>query len=201
VVALRLVALAGLSLWATAAEADPVTRWRPYTQEASLRFGVPVAWIERVLTAESGGMTTLNGRPITSPAGAMGLMQLMPDTWAELRAALGLGRDPHDPHDNIIAGTFYLRQMYRRFGYPGLFAAYNAGPARYAAYLGGRSSLPAETLAYVASVSGASQLAASRQPAMPPRPSLFAVHYAVSAASEPAAAAAPGGLFVRLSER
>lgn len=195
--ALRLIAFAGLSLWATAAEADPVTRWRPYTQEASLRFGVPVAWIERVLTAESGGMTTLNGRPITSPAGAMGLMQLMPDTWAELRAALGLGRDPHDPHDNIIAGTFYLRQMYRRFGYPGLFAAYNAGPARYAAYLGGRGSLPAETRAYVASVSGASQQAASR----PPRPSLFAVRYAVSAASERAVAAAPGGLFVRLSER
>ena len=199
--ALRLIAFAGLSLWARAAEADPVTRWRPYTQEASLRFGVPLDWIERVMAAESGGMTTLNDRPIASPAGAMGLMQLMPDTWAELRAALGLGRDPYDPHDNILAGTFYLRQMYGRFGYPGLFAAYNAGPARYAAYLGGRSALPAETRAYVASVSRAPVPPASRATAMAPKPSLFAVRYAASAASQSAAPGGPGGLFVSLSDR
>ena len=58
----------------------------------------------------------------------MGLMQLMPATWAAMRAEHGLGHDPHDPRDNILAGTAYLRAMYDRFGYPGLFAAYNAGP-------------------------------------------------------------------------
>jgi soluble lytic murein transglycosylase-like protein len=63
---------------------DPVARWRPFIAEASRRFGVPAAWIERVMRAESGGRTTRNGRPISSPAGAMGLMQLMPATWAEL---------------------------------------------------------------------------------------------------------------------
>lgn len=42
--------------------------------------------------------------------------------------------------------------MYDRFGYPGLFAAYNAGPARYAAYLSGRATLPRETRAYMAAV-------------------------------------------------
>lgn len=137
------------------ARADPVARWRPYVEEASARFGVPVAWIERVMRAESGGRLSLGGRPITSSAGAMGLMQLMPGTWADMRSRLGLGSDPHAPRDNILAGTLYLRLMHDRFGYPGLFAAYNAGPARYAAVLAGRSRLPVETRAYVAAVDGA----------------------------------------------
>jgi soluble lytic murein transglycosylase-like protein len=133
---------------------DPVLRWRAEIAEASARFGIPVAWIERVMRAESGGRTMLGGRPITSSAGAMGLMQLMPGTWAEMRAAHGLGADPHAPRDNILAGTAYLRMMYDRFGYPGLFAAYNAGPGRYAAYLASGRALPAETRAYLAQVSG-----------------------------------------------
>jgi soluble lytic murein transglycosylase-like protein len=103
--------------------------------EASGRFGVPESWIRRVIRAESGGRTMMNGRPIVSHAGAMGLMQLMPGTWREMRAALRLGHDPHYPRDNILAGTAYLRAMYERFGYPGLFGAYNAGPARFAEHL------------------------------------------------------------------
>ena len=90
---------------------DPVSRWRAEIAEASARFAVPVAWIERVMRAESGGHTMLGGRPITSHAGAMGLMQLMPATWAAMRAAHGLGGNPHDPRDNILAGTAYLRAM------------------------------------------------------------------------------------------
>lgn len=113
---------------------------------------MPEAWIRHVIRAESGGRTHLNGRPITSRAGAMGLMQLMPATWAEIRARLRLGSDPHDPRDNILAGTFYLAEMHDRFGYPGLFAAYNAGPARYARHLATGEALPAETRAYVAQV-------------------------------------------------
>jgi soluble lytic murein transglycosylase-like protein len=89
-----------------------------------------VPWIERVMLAESAGRTTLGGRPIVSRAGAMGPMQLMPGTWAVMRTMLGLGRDPFDPHDNIIAGTGYLRLMYDRFGYPGVFAAGPRAAAR-----------------------------------------------------------------------
>jgi soluble lytic murein transglycosylase-like protein len=44
-----------------------------------------------------------------SERGAMGLMQIMPKTWTELRARHGLGADPYDPHDNILAGTAYIR--------------------------------------------------------------------------------------------
>lgn len=156
---LRTLAAAIALMIATPAVADPprtdaVLRWRAEIAEASTRFGVPVAWIERVMRAESGGHTMLDGRPITSRAGAMGLMQLMPATWAAMRAAHGLGRNPHDPRDNILAGTAYLRAMYDRFGYPGLFAAYNAGPGRYAAHLATGRTLPTETRVYLAQVSG-----------------------------------------------
>jgi len=134
-----------------------IDRWSAHIREASVRFGVPEEWIRRVMRAESGGRTMLDGRPIVSRAGAMGLMQLMPGTWAEMRARYGLGADPHHPRDNIIAGTAYLRAMYDRFGSPGLFAAYNAGPQRYAEHLATGRRLPAETLAYVAAVGGTSE--------------------------------------------
>lgn len=150
--ALRSVAAAALLVLATPAQADPVEQWRPLIAEASARFGVPAIWIERVMRAESGGRTMLGGRPIRSRAGAIGLMQLMPATWAEIRARLGLGNNPDDPRDNVLAGSFYLRLMYDRFGYPGLFGAYHAGPGGYAAYLTGRRALPRETLVYLAAV-------------------------------------------------
>lgn len=132
-----------------ATDASP---WQPYIEEAAARFSLPSAWIARVIAAESGGRTTLRGRPITSPKGAMGLMQLMPETWAEMRARLHLGTDPHAPRDNILAGAFYLRLMYERFGYPGLFAAYNAGPTRYAEHLATGRALPPETRRYLAAM-------------------------------------------------
>ncbi len=149
-----------LALWGTAlavgtpASADEVERWQPLIAEASARTGVPASWIERVMSVESGGRTMLRGRSITSPVGAMGLMQLMPRTWADMRARLGLGTDPYDPQDNILAGTLYLRLMYDRFGYPGLFGAYNAGPGAYGAWLAGARRLPRETVAYLGATTG-----------------------------------------------
>lgn len=151
---LRFIVLAAALLPASPARAEDVSRWRGSVEEASLRFGIPAAWIERVMDAESAGQTMLAGRPIVSSAGAMGLMQLMPATWAQMRRRLGLGSNPHEPRDNILAGTFYLRLLYDRFGYPGLFAAYNAGPARYAEHLETGRALPGETRAYVAAIAG-----------------------------------------------
>jgi soluble lytic murein transglycosylase-like protein len=143
-----------LLLIASPARADEVGRWQPMIEEASTRFGIPTSWIERVMRAESRGSTTLNDRPIRSRAGAMGLMQLMPATWEAMRARLGLGSNPDDPRDNILAGTCFLRLMYDRFGYPGLFGAYNAGPGAYTAWLTGNRRLPAETVAYLVAVAG-----------------------------------------------
>lgn len=174
---------------------DPVVQWQPIVAEASARFGVPARWIERVIRAESGGLTMLGGRPIRSKAGAVGLMQVMPATWATMRMSYTLGSNPDDPHDNIIAGTAFLRLMYDRFGYPGLFAAYNAGPNRYAAYLAGRSRLPAETVAYLMGVTGG-QSATTVSASTPPRELLFALRRDLAASEKAASDQAAGdGLF------
>lgn len=115
-----------------------------YVAEAAGRFGIPQRWIYAVMRVESGG----NPRAV-SPRGATGLMQLMPETWAQLRTRYALGTDIYDLHDNIVAGAAYLREMYDRYGAPGFLAAYNAGPGRYEAYLANRRALPVETIAYM----------------------------------------------------
>lgn len=174
-------------------------RWQELIAEASHRFSVPEAWIRAVMQAESGGRTMLDGRPITSGAGAMGLMQVMPDTYEELRHAHGLGYDPYDPRDNILAGAAYLRAMYDRYGYPGLFAAYNAGPERYDEYLRDGRPLPPETRAYLATV-------AQIDPGSLPSPSaasgtrlFFTLRTTANAASGRDGVAPSNGLFVPLT--
>lgn len=198
--ALRCCLTAFLLVLASPVQAQSVETWRPYIGEASSRFGLPIAWIERVMHAESRGRTHLNGKPIRSSAGAMGLMQLMPGTWAEMRARLGLGSDPDEPRDNILAGTLYLRLMYDRFGYPGLFAAYNAGPGRYVEHLAGRA-LPSETIGYLASVAPSATVSAVVADRPAPPPTLFAVRRNVQPTEGEAAATPSPSLFVVLSQR
>ena len=94
-------------------------------------------------------MESGNDTLATSRAGAMGLMQVMPETYAMMRARLGLGADPYDPHDNIMAGAAYLREMLDRYGSAGFLAAYNAGPGRWQDHLAGVKLLPAETVRYM----------------------------------------------------
>ena len=68
---------------------------------------------------------------------------------------------------------------YDRFGYHGLFAAYNAGPTRYAAFISDGQTLPAETRAYVRLLSGAGTVSGKRAPV-----ALVAVRSKVFAVSE-----------------
>lgn len=128
--------------------AEPSRDIAPFVQEASDRTGVPVAVIWAVIGTESAGELRA-----TSPKGAAGLMQLMPKTWSMLRNELGLGADIFDPHDNIIAGTYYLRYLYDQYGWEGMFAAYNAGPGRYESHRDRGQALPVETHAYVSRIS------------------------------------------------
>ena len=121
--------------------------WASLIAEASQRFGVPAHWIRAVMQAESTGDTGA-----MSPKGAMGLMQVMPETYAELRLRYHLGTDPYEPHSNILAGAAYLREMHDRFGPDGFLAAYNAGPGRYEDYLKSGRPLPEETRNYVATL-------------------------------------------------
>jgi Transglycosylase SLT domain len=144
------VALGCSTVRAEPATARPVvivaarTPFAAFVAEASQRFGIPAAWISAVMRAESFG----DVRAISSK-GAIGLMQIMPETWAALSQRYRLGRDPYDAHDNIIAGAAYLRELHDRYGIPGFLAAYNAGPARWEDHLATGRPLPAETRAYL----------------------------------------------------
>ncbi|MGJ8530813.1 MAG: lytic transglycosylase domain-containing protein [Alphaproteobacteria bacterium] len=134
----------------TIAQSPPIERpaaapYAAYVAEASRRFRIPERWIRAVMQVESAGRVCA-----VSSAGAMGLMQIMPGTWSDLRVRHRLGRDPFDPRDNILGGTAYLREMYDRFGAPGFLAAYNAGPERYRQYLASGRPLPRETHLYMA---------------------------------------------------
>lgn len=128
------------------ASARPAASFANLIEEASRRFGVPAHWIRAVMTVESEGDAR-----VRSPKGAMGLMQIMPETWVDLRMRHRLGNNPYDPRDNILAGAAYLHELHDRYGSPGFLAAYNAGPGRYEQYLAGRP-LPAETRDYVATL-------------------------------------------------
>lgn len=118
-----------------------------HLEEAANWAGLPVHWIREVMRAESGGR-----RFAISSAGAMGCMQLMPATWAELSARHGLGSDPFHPRANMFGGAAYLRAMVDRFGWPSALAAYQAGPNRYEQFRTNARPLPPETRAYVASI-------------------------------------------------
>ncbi len=131
----------------TATQTEAVDRFAKFIEEVSGRFAVPARWIRAVMRVESGG-----DEYAISSKGAIGLMQLMPGTWVELSVRYGLGLDPFDAHDNIIAGVAYLKDMHDRFGSAGFLAAYHAGPARYQQHLATGQPLPPETTAYVAAV-------------------------------------------------
>jgi soluble lytic murein transglycosylase-like protein len=132
----------------TPSEAEPRDpALAPLISEASSRFDLPEPWIRAVMQVESNEQTD-----VTSPKGAMGLMQLMPATYAYLSDRYGLGDDPYVARDNILAGSAYLRELYDRYGTEGFLAAYNAGPGRYEDSLCRRCSLPEETERYVAAV-------------------------------------------------
>jgi transglycosylase-like protein with SLT domain len=121
-----------------------VSSFARFVTEAAQRFDIPERWIRAVMRVESD-----EDQRSRSPKGAMGLMQIMPATWRDLRARYGLGTNPYDPRDNILAGAAYLREMHDRYGMPGFLAAYNAGPGRYERHLATGWPLPVETRAYV----------------------------------------------------
>ncbi|MFN7000368.1 transglycosylase SLT domain-containing protein [Elioraea tepidiphila] len=140
----------------------PHDPWGPYIAEAAVMHDVPETWIREVMRVESAGR-----HDAISSAGAMGLMQIMPATWEELRARYQLGGDPFHPRDNILAGTAYLREMYDRFGSPGFLAAYNAGPGTFDRYLARQRGLPDETRRYVAMIAPRIEGVAPRNRAAP----------------------------------
>ena len=130
-----------------------IARWDPFIKQASKRFGVPQDWIRAVMRQESGGRTMLDeNQKMLSSAGAMGIMQVMPQTYVEMRQQYGLGSDPYNPQDNVFAGAAYLSWLHGKYGYPAMFAAYNDGPGDLEAFQQGARALPDETRTYVQSI-------------------------------------------------
>jgi hypothetical protein len=123
---------------------SPDYPWSADVREAAERFAVAERLLRAVMQVESDGdVHAVSGK------GAMGLMQIMPATWEELRIKYRLGVDPYQPRGNILAGAAYLREMLDRFGRDGFLAAYNAGPGRYEDHLATGRPLPRETTGYV----------------------------------------------------
>lgn len=150
-IALAIAALVPASLVSAPVGATPhgASACALHAAEAARRSGLSADIILRVMHAES------RGRPrAISPRGAMGCMQIMPPTWAYLTRRYGLGRDPWDARMNMIGGALYLAELVRQFGLPGGYSAYNAGPGRYQRHVRDGVPLPAETVAYVAALTG-----------------------------------------------
>jgi len=130
-------------------------RWNGEIAAAARRFNIPEIWVRAVMHVESGGRTMMaENQPIRSSAGAMGLMQLMPQTYEDMRAQYGLGPNPDNPHDNVVAGTAYLKWLRGKYGYPQMFAAYNDGPGHLDQRLKSAGLLPLETRNYLVRVTG-----------------------------------------------
>jgi soluble lytic murein transglycosylase-like protein len=127
------------------------------TQHAQAQ-GVRADLVRAVVQVESG----YNARAVSSK-GALGLMQLMPSTAAELGV-----RSPFDPGENIRGGTTYLRQLLDRFGGNEelALAAYNAGPTAVDRY-GNHVPPYAETQDYVRKVRTQTSTQAAPQPGQP----------------------------------
>jgi soluble lytic murein transglycosylase-like protein len=118
----RVYEVAGAPSYVTTRPAAPgsASRYEGLIRDFSAQRSLRPELVRAVIQVESG----FNPRAL-SPKGAMGLMQLMPQTARELGV-----RDPYDPEDNIRGGTKYLRQLLDKYdGREELaLAAYNAGP-------------------------------------------------------------------------
>ncbi|MEC4594812.1 lytic transglycosylase domain-containing protein [Nitrospirillum amazonense] len=121
----------------------------PELAEAAARFHLPPSLLSAVVAVESAGDPVA-----TSPAGAMGLTQLMPGTWAALRARLHLGASAYQVRDNLLAGAALLAELRGRFGPVDALAAYHAGPGRVLAHYRTGQPLPTATQRYVSQVMG-----------------------------------------------
>ncbi len=118
--------------------------YRASVLRAAERHAVDPSLVFAIIASESKG-----DPEALSPSGAIGLMQLMPDTGEEL------GVDPWDPEENIEGGVRYLSTLLDQFKSVDLtLVAYNAGPGFAQRYRQGQVDLGAETRAFLMRIAG-----------------------------------------------
>ncbi len=131
------------------AHACDVTQWNAAIGNAAKVQHVNAALIRAVIQVESNACERLNDKHITSEAGAMGLMQLLPTTWSSYRDRLKLGDDPYDTSDNILAGSAYLHDLIQELGLFDGLAAYFAGAKTIAEHQSDEELPSSATMLYV----------------------------------------------------
>ena len=112
-------------------------------------FEVPIEIVYSVINTESG----FRSDAVSPGVGAVGLMQIMPDTFDWI--AMKMGESPtegllYDPHTNVKYGTYFLKYLYREFGsWDIAFAAYNAGPNRVKQWLNNPEYIKNNEIVYI----------------------------------------------------
>ncbi|WP_146207982.1 transglycosylase SLT domain-containing protein [Azospirillum sp. TSH64] len=137
-----------------------VRRWDPQVNALSAKYGIDPNFVRRIMQQESGGRQFgKDGLPLTSSAGAIGPMQVMPGTFADMARRYGIKGGITDPDANIEAGVAYLSEQLKRFGNETTAAAaYNAGPERVKDNIADGRPLPSETKKYIASIAAMERL-------------------------------------------
>jgi soluble lytic murein transglycosylase len=145
------VTLLGAALVVATELFDPAHRYRAIVRRYGVQYGIDPGLVEAIISVES------SGRPFSrSRKGAIGLMQIMPATAAEIAAAFGIHRVTEemlrDPDLNIHIGTAYLARLLSRFHALELaLAAYNAGPTKVQEWLAKNPGLsPPEIVEFAA---------------------------------------------------
>jgi soluble lytic murein transglycosylase-like protein len=141
------------TLWENALVTTGVTDWRnvgegptyvPYLNTTEAQYAIPADLLARMAYQESHFRADIIDGSTVSPAGAVGIMQLMPEYFP--------GAGENAIADIATAGQ-YLSKLYSEFGdWQLAVAAYNDGPGNVKAYLAGTKTLPLETQTYVADV-------------------------------------------------
>lgn len=138
----------GQAWWQQSANAQ---KWAPVIAAAEQQYGIPTGLLARQAYEESGYQTNVINGTQPSSAGALGILQLMPQYFTSVQVPIPFSTGAIEGQIAQAAG--YLRQLYNQFGNWGYaLAAYNAGPGTVQNVLAGTQTLPAQTQNYVSQI-------------------------------------------------
>lgn len=127
-------------------------KWAPFLQQIEDAYGIPEGLLSRIAYQESHFRTEIINGTQPSPAGALGIMQLMPQYFTSVQRSTPFSDT--DTQDQIREAANFLTQLFTHFqDWTLATAAYNAGQGTINQVLNGTLTLPAETAQYIAQIS------------------------------------------------